>query len=365
MKKIVWMLICVSTVISAQKKIATVNKLVLINGMNEAQSNSIFQHLKEVPDHSNISIALVKKDTTVFYGVYKEDNSLKTISNKNTVYEIGSLTKVFTANLLAQMIVERKIQRLEDPINKYYKRPFANHEAISFLSLANHTSGLPALPSNLKISKANQLNPFRTYDQTAFYDYLYKKMRFEYNPGTISWYSHFGSTLLGITLCKIEQKPFEDLLMSRILTPLSMTSTSTKRSKVKDKLVQGLSAKGNPTPNWDFNIFTAAGGMLSSATDLEKFVRAQFQNPSSSTNLTHQITYQNEEQIAIGLGWFYYLVDGKPILFQNGSSGGYQSCMMIDKKGEKGIIILANCSLAKRKEKTIFDELAFELLEGL
>lgn len=365
MKYFFVVVISVVSIVSAQKKITIDNKLRLYKGMQSEQLFSIFNKLENIPEYSNISIALVQKDTTIFYGVYKENNSLITIPNKNTVYEIGSLTKVFTSNLLAQMLVDQKIQRLKEPINKYYKRSFANHEAISFLSLANHTSGLPALPSNLKINKSNIINPFKGYDQNLFYDYLYKKIRFEYNPGTTSWYSHFGTALLGITLCKIEQKPFEQLLIDRILAPLSMSSTSTKREKVREKLVQGLNAKGEPMPNWDFNIFTSAGGMLSSVSDLEHFLRAQFENPTNSTNLTHQITYKNEENVAIGLGWLYYLKDGKPLLFQNGSSGGYQSSMVLDKEAKTGVIVLANCSLINTKESAIFDDLAFELLKSL
>lgn len=348
----------------AQKQLPTVNKLRL-DKITPQQGTYIFNALKDVPEHTNISIAVLKKDTTLFYGVYKEKNSLITISNKNTVYEIGSLTKVFTSNILAKMIVDKKIQRLNDPINKYYKRPFANHVAISFLSLANHTSGLPTLPSNLKLNKVSPLNPFKTYDQMAFYDYLYKKMRFEYSPGTTSWYSHFGTALLGITLCKIAQQPYEDLLSNTVLQPLGMNNTSTKRSKVKDKLVQGLNAKGQPTPNWDLNIFTPAGGMLSSTNDLELFARAQFENPSASTLLTHAITYSNDENVALGLGWLYYLSQEKPVLFQNGTSGGYQSTLIIDTKEKQGIIILANCSLANTKEKSTLDDLAFKLLESL
>lgn len=365
MKYIFGFLIFMSSVLSAQKQTPTVNNLRLKDGVSISQLKTIFSQLKNLPTHSNVSMALLKNDTVFFYGVYKEENELVSISNKNTVYEIGSLTKVFTSNLLAQFVIDRKIQRLNDPVNKYYKRPFANHGEISFLSLANHTSGLPALPSNLKLNKVNPLNPFKNYDQTAFYEYLYSKMRFEYNPGSTSWYSHFGTALLGISLCKIAQQPYESILQENILKPLEMTNTSTRREKVKEKLVQGLNAKGLPTPNWDLNIFIPAGGMLSSVNDLAKFAQSQFLNPTESTSLTHEITYKTEENVAIGLGWLYYLKNERPILFQNGTSGGYQSTMAIDKESKKGVIILANCSLVNTKEKAIFDDLAFELLDSL
>ncbi len=347
-----------------EKTTSIVNNLRVEEGMSELQVDQIFQYLQEVPENSNISIALVKNDRTIFYGVYKEGKTLRTISNKNSVYEIGSLTKVFTANILSQLYVERKIQRLLDPVNRYYKRPFANHQSISFLSLANHTSGLPTLPTNFDYSKTDPKNPFKAYDRVAFYDYLYKKMRFEYRPNTTIGYSHIGSAILGMTLCKIEQKPFELMLRERILDPLSMASTGTRRDIAGNRLVPGLTAEGEKASNWDFNMMTPAGGMVSSAYDLGNFIRAQFENPSKSTLLTHEMTFKNKSQ-AVGLGWMYYLKEKRPILFQNGTSGGYQSVMVVDKDAKSGVVILANCKLANTKNASVFDDLAFELLQSL
>ncbi len=85
---------------------------------------------------------------------------MKSIKNQNKIFEIGSITKVFTSSVLASLVVDNRL-KLNDFVNNYYPFAFNNNSKISFLDLANHTSGMPRLPENLDVS--NKLNPYKNY----------------------------------------------------------------------------------------------------------------------------------------------------------------------------------------------------------
>ncbi len=108
----------------------------------------------------NISIAIIQGGKICYYGVIKTNDSIKPIDNQSKIFEIGSITKVFTSTVLASLVEKKKI-RLTDEINGYYSFPFKNNVIISFESLANHTSGLPRLPENLDLH--NDVNPYKDY----------------------------------------------------------------------------------------------------------------------------------------------------------------------------------------------------------
>src|SRR5690606_12832520 len=106
----------------------------------------------------------------------KNNETIIEIDNKNKLYEIGSITKVFTSTLLAQEIINKKIN-LKDKINQHFPFTFHNNASITFLNLANHTSGLPRLPENLTRSSDN--NPYKNYNNELLNDYLANKIKID------------------------------------------------------------------------------------------------------------------------------------------------------------------------------------------
>jgi hypothetical protein len=120
----------------------------------------IFSKSKDLPNNTQISIALIQNGKTNYYGIKKVNDTIKSNENQNKIFEIGSITKVFTSTVLASLVIDKKI-KLTDEINTYYPFTFKNNIKISFESLANHTSGLPRLPENLDLS--NETNPYKNY----------------------------------------------------------------------------------------------------------------------------------------------------------------------------------------------------------
>lgn len=127
------------------------------NLIPEDQKNLIFEKAKFFPNKTQISIALVENGKARYYGLKRHNDSISPIHNYQNIFEIGSISKVFTSNLLARTVHTNKVN-LEDPINDYLDLHFKNDIQISFQSLANHSSGLPRLPSNFDIEKLDTVN---------------------------------------------------------------------------------------------------------------------------------------------------------------------------------------------------------------
>jgi CubicO group peptidase (beta-lactamase class C family) len=170
---------------------------------------------------------------------------------------------------------------------------------------------------------------------------------------------------LGYTLCKIENRTYNDLLQEKIFSKYGMTNSSAVRSELEDDLVSGLNKNGFKTPNWDFAALESAGAILSTAEDLSKFAVAQFDESDEDLELTRQQTFTINDNEGMGLGWFISKTSTGGILYRHkGVTGGYTSAMAIDTENETGIIILSNVSGFSRKMGNI-DALCFELLAAL
>ena len=120
--------------------------------ISKNQTKLIFEKSKYFPNNTEISLAFINGDNVNYYGIKRKNDSIVYINNNQHIFEIGSITKVFTANLLAKAAIDNKI-KLADYINDYLNIKLNNDNRISFKSLANHTSGLPRMPTNFEIEK--------------------------------------------------------------------------------------------------------------------------------------------------------------------------------------------------------------------
>ena len=152
----------------------------------------IFSKSKDLPNNTQLSIALIQNGKTNYYGIIKVNDTIKPNENQNKIFEIGSITKVFTSTILASLVIDEKL-KLTDEINTYYSFPFKNNIKISFESLANHTSGLSRLPENLDLS--NESNPYKNYGKKEIEEYLKNLLKLENEPSKIYSYSNLGAGL--------------------------------------------------------------------------------------------------------------------------------------------------------------------------
>lgn len=319
-------------------------------------SEIIFSKTKEFPNNTQLSIAILQNGKTNYYGIIKINDTVKPINNQDKIFEIGSITKVFTSTVLASLVENGKL-KLTDKINSYYPFTFKDNISLTFKNLANHTSGLPRLPENLDLQ--NKINPYKDYGEIQIEEYLKNHLSFENEALKSYSYSNLGTGLLGYTLGLSEKTSFQKLLQKNIFDKYKMKNSFTSSQNLSDKLVKGRNQNGEIVSNWDFDALFGAGGILSTTEDLSKFANEQFNPKNKEFALTRITTFEVNEKMKIGLGWHILKSkNGEGVFWHNGGTGGYSSSMTIDVQEKTAVIILSNVSGINEN----IDNLCFKLI---
>jgi len=342
-----------------------INQLSDNSGLLSVQQLSILYKLtKGFPNNTELAIGFIEKGQTKYYGLKIENDTIKTIENHKDVFEIGSISKVFTSTLLAQLVDEKQLN-LEDKINSYFDFPFMDNIELSFLQLSNHSSGLSRLPSNLDLNKVDPNNPYKDYGKKNLDEYLKNELSPTDSLEGSYQYSNLGAGLLAYTLSRKMNKSYEELLKNRIFSKFNLSNTSSLRSEVNNRIVSGLNYKGEATANWDLSILAGAGGILSTIEDLAKFTLAHFNLQNKPLQASTVSTLKVDDTLEIGLAWHLIKSDsGRNWVWHNGGTGGYTSSLAMNKESQNAIIILSNVSGLSPKMGFI-DKLCFEFLEIL
>ncbi len=312
--------------------------------LTQKQQELISDCIGLLPNQAQLSIAIIEDGYVNYYGFKNEKDSTLTIENSESVYEIGSITKVFTATLLADFVLDKKIG-LDDNINKYLDFSLRNDVEISFRQLATHTSGLPRVPISLSSPDLSLENPYKDYGEKELKQYLTEKLKLTDEPGTKSAYSNLGYGLLGYLLEQIGNVSYEDLLQTMIFSKYQMPNSTTNRNQVMENLIKGINDNGDEVPNWDMAVHMGAGGILSNVQDLSKFALAHFDDINRELKLTRAKHFTVDDGYSTGLAWGLIKTDlGEVWEWHNGGTGGYTSSMILNTKTKNGVIILSNIS---------------------
>jgi D-alanyl-D-alanine-carboxypeptidase/D-alanyl-D-alanine-endopeptidase len=265
----------------------------------------------------------------------------------DSVFEIGSITKVFTALLLADM-VQRKEVALDDPVVSLLPGAQIPEKGkpITLLDLATYTSSLPRMPSNFHSSDPK--NPYADYGTAQMMEFL-ASYELKVEPGTHYEYANLGFGLLGLALATRAGKSYEALVVERICAPLGMNDTRIAlTSSMKARAVQAHDANLFPTSYWDFqDCFAGAGALRSTANDLCRFVEAASGTRESPLKeafalmlATQRPAYKPTPDAA--LGWF--VSHGKlfDIVWKDGGTGGTCSFIGFAPQHGRGAVLLSN-----------------------
>lgn len=270
--------------------------------------------------------------------------------DSNSVFEIGSISKVFTSTVLAELVQEGKMS-LDDPVQKYLPAsvhiPSRNGKVITLGMLAEQNSGLPRMPSNFH--PADPSNPYADYTVAQMYEFLsgYTLTR---DPGAQFEYSNLGVGLLGHALALSQGKSYEELERERVWNPLGMTHTAiTLTPWMKNHLALGHDEAGNVTANWDLPTFAGAGAIRSDAVDMLKFADANLHPERGALERAMAFAHQPRAQAgdpntSIGLNWIIQHRDADTLVWHNGGTGGYRTFIGLDPSGERAVVVLTNSS---------------------
>ena len=287
----------------------------------------------------------------------------------DTVYEIGSISKVFTGIALADAIEKGEVelkQAIETIIPESASiSAIQDGTVITLEHLTTHTSGLPPLPSNLLSSRSREQkrkggDPYRHYSVENLYE-SFSTADLATEPGTRSEYSNYGVGILGHALARNAQTSYEDLVISRICTPLGMGDTGIALSDDQiARFAQGhKSGKtiakrkiNRKVSSWELpEAIAGAGAIRSTGNDMKLFLAANMGRLSSELDsaikTSHQELFSIGKGAGVGMGWHRVPREdiGKVLVWHNGQTGGYNSFIGFTDDMKHGVVILSNSTV--------------------
>ncbi|HEV3299549.1 MAG TPA: serine hydrolase [Planctomycetaceae bacterium] len=278
-----------------------------------------------------------------------------------TLYEIGSVSKVFTGLMLADAVVRGEIDlnaAADVPNAAGIRLPSRDGRSIKWIDLSTHRAGLPRIPGNLP--RTDLTNPYRDYDSKMAAAFLnhYKLPR---RPGDSQLYSNLGASVLGYLVAQKAGKSYQQLLRERIAEPLGMTDCAVDLSEdQRQRLATPHATFGSATPPWTFADLPGAGGIHATMRDMLRFANAQLTPPAGKLGEAIELAWKQQRGAdasgpATGLNWMI-AGDGQT-RWHNGQTGGSRSAIFINREFHCAVVVLCNTAVTNG-----LDQLAIKLV---
>jgi len=274
--------------------------------------------------------------------------------DSSTVFEIGSITKTFTAYVLMVVLLEHKIEET-DLVVKYLPdsvQENKNLNSISFLGLMNHTSGLSRLPGNMKL--VNKM-PYDDYTAEKLFAFL---KTVEPKPDGKSNYSNLGAGLAGVLAERISGKTYDQLI--------SLYFFPQYKNGDKKNISQGYFTATEKIDFWNMDVLAPCGGLKYSSDQMLNYLQSMcFPKTETSKNIVDKLTTQTvslSEQVAVGYGW--HIINGKnqpPVYWHNGATYGFSTFCAFLKDKSKAVMVIVN----QFNKNAACDGLGFKIMRKL
>lgn len=306
--------------------------------------------MKPLPTGGQVAVAVVRGTEVRFLGMEKASSGLRPVDNRGGVFELGSISKVFTATLFARQVTQRHLD-LHAPVQAQVPFPLKvrgrEGADMELWHLATHTSGIehhqPPGAMTHAFFHGHLDQPWKDWDRARFEQYLKEDLALAHKPGTRYRYSNMGMSLLGYIVSLRAGTTYEALLQAELCQPLGMTTTGTDPTRMLDRVVVGLKANGKPFPGQDMAALAPCGGIYSSAQDLARFALYHLDPAHADAALTQRIAFKDAEQGSLGLGWHTLeFPDGSYWLNHNGNIAGYNNSFNLNPKTGCAVIVLCN-----------------------
>ncbi len=309
-----------------------------------------------------LSVGIIDGDRQFSFhlGATKEGQAT---ADDHTLYEIGSITKVFTGILLADAAVANEDLLMQTPGSDATEVPLPQwqEQSITWLDFATHQTGLPRLPDNLEDTTSD--NPYKSYDSAKAIEFL-REHKLRRAPASEYEYSNFAVSWLGHMLSKRAGMTYEQLIADRVAAPLGMTDTVISLTPDQAKRMSTPHAVfGKETSPWEFADLPGAGGLHSSTENMMKFMAANLHRPDGKIGDAIELAWKQHRpsdgsNFAMGLGWMIAR-DGQT-RWHNGQTGGYHCAVFIHRKLNVSVVVLANTGPVSE-----VDTLAEQLIQRL
>lgn len=299
-----------------------------------------------------LSVAVVKSGAKHFFNAGVTSQITRAATTEHHVYEIGSVSKTFTALILASAIEEGRVA-LNDPVQKFLPPGFDNlatdGRAVTFADIVTTTSALPdnvpdylavapgAPPKQLIFAAAQFLDAF-PYDR--FLPELAKVTLLD-KPGAAPRHSNAASVLLGVLLERIYGKPYAELLSQYVERPMGLgAGTGEGRASLQ---VAGYGADATPRPRFDQPILLAAAGLHYSAADMASYISAQIDKRWPAIALSQRPLFTVSDSDSIAFHWTVgRKADSRAYLRHSGGTFGCSTYCDFHPDQRYGVALLAN-----------------------
>ncbi|MCB1204026.1 MAG: serine hydrolase [Verrucomicrobiae bacterium] len=307
--------------------------------------------------HGGMVIGLIDSEGTTILSC--ESKSVAGTLGGSTVFELGSVTKVFTA-LMALELERAGKWSLGDPVTRYLPDkvpvPAFGENQIRLVNLARQDSGLPWHPDEPKrlASGAVDFKEMRrkvnAFDTEDLYSFL-RTFRLDRKPGEAFGYSNVGMALLAHAAGNATGKGFDALIEQYVSGPLGMSSTKVNLDAgLRERLVPGHWQNGETSENAEFKAMAGAGKLFSTVDDLLRFVSANLGLSDSelSPSLVAMQEFQHEGSPQFGktaTPWMterVYQPEGSRLIGHGGGGFGYLAFVGLDTEQKRGVVVLSN-----------------------
>ena len=288
------------------------------------------------------TILITQNDEVLLNKGYGTADFNKNTNNKpQTIFEIASLTKQFTATGIL-MLRDNNLLNIQDTLNKYIP-DYPNGYKITLYNLLTHTSGIPEYLDYVDLTEPDN----KTYTPEELIEF-FKNEPLNFNPGTSFEYTNSNYILLGYIIEKVSNMKYEDYIEKNILIPLDLNSTGflSNGADIKDKsigyyFINRRSHEHAPAPETESMMSYSAGEIYSTSEDLLKWEDALFTEKIISKDSLDEMLTPNLNNY--GYGWFIDEgIDGDKFAFHSGNLPGYTSFIERNIDKDYTIIILSN-----------------------
>jgi D-alanyl-D-alanine-carboxypeptidase/D-alanyl-D-alanine-endopeptidase len=266
----------------------------------------------------------------------------------DALFEIGSITKTFTALLLADAVVRRRLalaDAVEAALPSGLRLRDAADAPIRWIDLATHRSGLPRLPTNF--APKDLRDPYADYDEAKLLRFV---RDFQANVARDRrWeYSNLGYGLLGYALGRAAGSSYPHLLAERVLEPLGMTrSTLSVPGRAIPGWIDGHDPDRRRVSHWHLDVLAGAGGLVMPAADLARYAQAALRPDDTPLGEAFRLAQRRHaaggnELNPMGLGWVRAPLNGRIVLNHDGGTAGFASSLWLDPDRGRAAAVLAN-----------------------
>lgn len=334
-----------------------------------AERDQLVQQFLDTSHGSGIAVGIIHNGKTelIIKGALSKNSPEKV--NRNTLFEIGSVTKTFTASLAACLVNNGQLN-FEDSLSMFFpaneKELRCQGQAITLLNLLQHTSGLPRIPDNLLNADEDISDPYLTYNRDSM-EHFFAHYHPTEKPGEAFSYSNLGYGVMGEVMAGKEHTDYNSLIQTYICGPLKMESTHVTLSPKELKRLAAGYTHDSVAHYWHFADMAGAGGLHSDLDDMLKFTGFALKTLKDSTSghnttlsnaiktCTHKTKPVTDEQMECGIGWMVSPLNNKYLYWHNGGTLGFSSFIGVAPDEDIAIVVLSNSD-------TLTDPLAIKLL---